>query len=258
MKKEGAALHFVSLGDGGIPLVMIHGFGNTLESLKPLAELLSDKRRVVLIDLPGFGKSPLQESLISARDFAERLKEFLDEQGIGKADIAGHSFGGKVGMEFSSLYPERIRKLILISTAGLKRKRTFFQAVRFQSIKILGKSIKIYDRAAGKNLFKSWFAPKFGSKDYNLFPHARNILVRSVNENIDSRIVSIKAPTLILFGGQDQETPPEMGERLKRMIQGSQLVVYPALDHRPFADVGRHLMHGHIDRFLEDYSLVPR
>ncbi|CRX39327.1 alpha/beta fold hydrolase [Estrella lausannensis] len=258
MKKEGSALHFVRLGKGGIPLVMIHGFGNTLENLRPLAELLSDTREVILIDLPGFGNSPPLDSAVSAEDFAALLKDFLDKEAIAKIDIAGHSFGGKVGMMFSSLYPDRIRKLVLIATSGLRRKRTLTQSLRFHSVKTLGKAVKLFDKLSGKHLFKSWFAPQFGSSDYNLFPHVRNILVRSVNENVDDKIFKIKTPTLILFGGRDQETPPEMGHRLNRMIRQSQLVIYPTLDHRPFEDVGRHLMQKHIHQFLEDFSLVRK
>lgn len=258
MKKEGSALHFVRLGKGGVPLVMLHGFGNTLENLRPLGELLSDGREVILIDLPGFGNSPPQESVVSAEDFAAVLKGFLDAEGIMQINLAGHSFGGKIAMMFSALYPERVRKEVLIASSGLKRKRKLLQYLRFQSIKTLGKSVKVFDRLSGKQLFSSWFAPKFGSSDYNLFPHVRNILVRSVNENVDDKIVRIKTPTLILFGGRDQETPPEMGQRLSRMIQGSKLVIYPTLGHKPFEDVGRHLMQKHIHQFLDDSSLVRR
>lgn len=258
MKIEGSALHFVRLGKGGVPLVMIHGFGNTLENLRPLAELLSDSREVILIDLPGFGNSPLQESVVSAEEFAALLKNFLDREAIKQVDIAGHSFGGKVAMMFSVLYPEKIRKLVLIASSGLKRRRTFAQFLRFHAIKTLGKAVKLFDSLFSRQLFKSWFAPQFGSSDYNLFPHVRNILVRSVNENVDERIASIKTPTLILFGGRDQETPPDMGHRLNHMIQGSQLVIYPTLGHRPFEDVGRHLMQRHIHQFLEEFSPVRR
>lgn len=258
MKKEGSALHFVRLGKGGIPLIMIHGFGNTLENLKPLAELLSDTREVILIDLPGFGNSPQQESVVSAEEFAGLLKDFLDREAIRQVDIAGHSFGGKVAMMFSALYPDKIRKLVLIASSGLKRQRTLVQSLRFHAVKALGKTVKLFDRLFGKQLFKNWFAPQFGSSDYNLFPHVRNILVRSVNENVDEKITTIKTPTLILFGGRDQETPPDMGHRLNRMIQGSQLVIYPTLGHRPFEDVGRHLMQKHIHQFLDDFSLVRR
>lgn len=245
------SFYYESFGKGDIPLVMLHGFGDTLESLKPLALLLSETRQVLLIDLPGFGKSPYDESLISAHDMAKALSDFLKKKGISRVDLLGHSFGGKVGISFSSLYPGFVRNLVLIASSGLKKRRGIKKGVYFSLIRALRESVKLFDHIFCKNLFHSWFIPKFASSDYKNFPTLRKILVRSINENIDQRITELKSPVLLLWGALDEETPLDMGYQLQKMIKGSQIVVYPTLGHRPFKDVGRHLIKEHVERFLE-------
>lgn len=242
--------HSERFGKEGIPLVMLHGFGQTLESLRPLALLLSESRNVLLVDLPGFGKSEFDESLISASAIAKALKSFLCEKGIDKADVLGHSFGGKVAMGMAYSHPAYVRNLILIATSGLKRKRGFIEGLQHAFIKLLGRFVKAADKTFGTEFFQAWFTPLFASRDYKQFPHVRKILVRSINENIDSDISLIKNPTLLLWGALDKETPLEMAYRLHRMIQNSSIVVYPTLGHTPFKDVGRHLMKEHVERFL--------
>ena len=230
---------------------MLHGFGDTLESLKPLACLLSESRQVLLIDLPGFGKSPYDESLTSAQEMGEALVLFLRHKGIEQFDILGHSFGGKVAMTMSSHYPDLVRKSVLVGSSGLKRKRGFQETLHFRLIKGLGTLVKMVDSILSKELFLTWFSPRFASSDYQNFPKVRKILVRSINENIDTLIRSIQQPTLLLWGGLDTETPLEMGYRLKNMIKDSNIVVYPTLGHRPFKDVGRYLIKEHLEQFLE-------
>jgi len=241
-------MHFERIGTGGTPLIMLHGFGATLESLKPLALLLGEKREVWLVDLPGFGKTLFNEKLIGAEEIGNAVHVLLKERGLSEVDLLGHSFGGKVAMLMASRHPDLVRKLVLIAPSGLKRKRNAQEYVRHHGIKWLGKFLKLFK----PKTFETWFTPKFASSDYKHFPHVRKILVRSINENIDQKILQIKRPSLLLWGARDSETPLEMGQRLNRMIKGSHIIVYPTLGHRPFQDVGRHLIKEHVDRFLEE------
>jgi pimeloyl-ACP methyl ester carboxylesterase len=244
-------LYAEQLGNGGTPLLMLHGWSQSLQQLKPLGELLIASSQVHLVDLPGFGSSKAPDGVWSAFDYADRLIAYLDEHNIPQADLFGHSFGGKVAMCAAIRYPNRVRRLVLAAPSGLFRHRTLLQQCRFKMIKWSGKALKMLDRCCGSQLFSTYFVPRYGSKDYQQAGHMRSILVRSVNEDLSSEIGSIQASTLIIWGEQDSETPPEMAHRLQSLIPSSHLLLLPYKGHNLFHDVGAHLCAYHILPFLQ-------
>lgn len=249
----GSSLHHVTFNPEGFPLIMLHGWGHTLESLRKLGELLTLNAQIHLIDLPGFGRSDIPETSYSSFDYADRIIAYLDEKNIQKADFLGHSFGGKVSMSLAIRYPDRIRKLILLAPSGLRPKRTLRKKLQITGIKWLGKAIKKWD-GAFKTALYSYFTLKFGSKDYQNAGPLRNILVRSVNEDLSFQIKQISSPTLILWGEEDTETPVEMAFRLHHLIKTSTLLIFPHKKHLAFEDVGSHLCAFHIIPFLQGHS----
>lgn len=244
-------LHTEKLNATGFPLLMLHGWGQSLDSLKPLGSLLTCSSEIHLIDLPGFGLSPPPATTWSSFDYADRLIAYLDAHNIPQADFLGHSFGGKVAMSLAIRYPERIRRLILMAPSGIKRKRTPLGYCRFKSIQWLGKTLKGIDRLTGSHLFNTQFIPRFASADYRQSGEMCSILVRSVNETLEPILGTIKAPTFIFWGEQDQETPLEMAHRLHRLIPSSRLLLLPHKGHQLFQDVGSHLCAYHLIPFLE-------
>lgn len=244
-------LHVEQIGEKGYPLVMLHGWGQSVDSLKPLGELLSGSH-VHLIDLPGFGQSELPDGVWNSFQYADRIIAYLDAESIKSVDVLGHSFGGKVALSLAYRYPERIRKLVLLNSAGLKRERSLWELIRFQTIRYLGKITKIVDKLTGTQLFKDKFVPRFGSLDYQRAGPMKSILVKSVNEDLTSEIAAIQSPTLILWGEHDNETPLETGYRFNKLIKNSELIVFPGKGHQVFQDVGAHLCASYIVPFLAD------
>lgn len=244
------SLYVERLGATGFPLVILHGWGRSLEALKPLGHLLASSSSVHLVDLPGFGGSEAPDRVWDGYDYANRLMGYLDEQGIEQADFLGHSFGGKVAMCAAIRYPHRVHKLVLMASAGLRRRRTFLQRGRFYTLKGLAKAVKMLDAIGGTRFFTEYFVPRFGSSDYKQAGVMRSILVKSVNEDLSHSLEEIKAPTLILWGNQDTETPTEMAERLQKSIQGSSCFLFPGKGHELFEDTGSHLCAHYIIPFL--------
>lgn len=234
---------------------MLHGWGTSLEALKPLGQLLSNDYSVHLIDLPGFGQSTQPETVWNSFDYADRIIQYLDENGIAQANVIGHSFGGKVSISLACRHSDRVNNLILVGSSGLRRRRSFAKKCRMQAIKWLGKSAKAFDSLFRTSLFSSLFAPRFGSADYkNANPMMRKILVKSVNEDLSESIALIHKPTLMLWGEQDDETPPEVARRLQSLIQKSQLFIFPGKGHWFYQDGGAHLCAAYILPFLNKDS----
>jgi pimeloyl-ACP methyl ester carboxylesterase len=102
----------------GEPVICIHGLGGTKASFLTTIEALSTDRRVIAIDLPGFGDSdkPI-EAPYDAPWFAATVIELLDELGIEQAHLVGNSMGGRVAIEAGLLYPERVRSMVLLAPA---------------------------------------------------------------------------------------------------------------------------------------------
>lgn len=245
-------LYVKQIGDGNAsPIILLHGWANTHEALHPLGLLLGTKRRILLVDLPGFGNSPPPPPHFGGDQFANLLHETLKPYGTKKAILVGHSFGGKIACHMAALFPEHYSGLTLIAASGLKKQKS----LKTKSTIAFGKSIKALDRILRTGFFENYFVPRFASKDYQAAHHLRQILVRSVNEDSSRAAVAVKLPTLLLWGEQDTETPISLGKKYHSLIQGSELICYPQCGHHPFEDVGSHLVFGHIQNFLNRRGL---
>jgi pimeloyl-ACP methyl ester carboxylesterase len=244
-------LNVVKIGNSGYPIIMMHGWGQSLESLRALGELLAGSCQVYLVDLPGFGRSPLQADDWDTIQYAERIVAYMDAVGIAKADLLGHSFGGRVSIRLASRYPDRVRSVILVNSHGLRSHVTGKKKMRATIMKFMSNSLKKIDQIFKTQLFQNWFVPRYASVDYKNAGPLRKILVKTVNEDASDDASKITNPTFLLWGELDTETPVELGQRLNQLIQGSKLVVMPGKDHFPFLRGGEHLCARHILNFLQ-------
>lgn len=243
-------------------IVVLHGWGRSIAAMRPLGELLSASCKVVLVDLPGFGLSPLPPEAANngggwgTFEYSERVKRFLDQSGIESCILIGHSFGGRISVQLASRYPKLIKGLVLIGSHGLKRKRAPIDTLRITAIRYLGICAKKLDGAFGTRLFAHHFAPRFGSADYQAAGDLRRTLVKTVNEDLTQEAQSIEAPTLLLWGADDQETPLDLARSFNCLIGNSQLHIFPHKGHEPFSDVGAHLMATYIENFVRAQGLL--
>jgi len=226
--------HAVVLGKEGLPpILMLHGWGQTLEIMAPLGEKLARNRPVYLIDLPGFGGTPWLGKDWGTYDYAKYLIGYLNTIGISEISLLGHSFGGRISLQLASHWPDRIRDVVLVSSAGLPLIRTPVQRMRVNAIRLMGKLFSIVPSNLGEALGR-WHRNRFGSSDYKNAGVLRNTLIKTVTEDQTENASRIKKPTLLLWGELDNETPVNMAERLHELIAGSTLEVLPGRNHYPF------------------------
>ncbi len=111
-------LHYKHFGEGE-PLLVLHGLFGSLDNWQTLGKQLAENHKVYLVDLRNHGKSPHSDSF-SYTEMAADVAELIQDQGLGKVTIIGHSMGGKTAMTFAVEYPHLLHKLIVVDIAPKK------------------------------------------------------------------------------------------------------------------------------------------
>lgn len=229
-------LNYVDEGIGNDTVILLHGWGANIATMLPISNLIKDRYRVVLLDLPGFGDSEKPDTVYNSFDYANIVIKFMDKLEIKKATFIGHSFGGKISSIIASKHPELVDKMVLIDSAGLIPKRSLDYYIEVYRYKI-GKWIYTNINFKNKEEKLEEFRSKYGSDDYKETTGImRKILVTVVNENIQPLLKDIKAETLLIWGENDDATPLYMGKIFEKEIPGSGLVVLKNSGHFSYID----------------------
>lgn len=223
LEVSGANVHITVEGEGA-PLVFVHGWGGSSNSLKPLASFFTPTRKTILIDLPGFGKSSSPGPSWGVAEYAGALQEVMSKLRLIRPSFFGHSFGGSLGIYLASSNNTLFDKLILCDTSY---KRTLQKRSRisrlFKSLN-MPESISLPLRAAAYRIF-------YPKSDALKFPHLESNFRRIVSTDLTPLIRQITVPTLILWGSEDHDTPLALGQELNNKIPSSRLVVFPGMTH---------------------------
>ena len=175
--------YFIEKGQGE-PLILLHGNGENCGYFVGQIEVFAQYYHVFALDTRGHGKTPRGDASFTIRQFADDLRDFMDEHGIGKAHILGFSDGGNIAMIFAMKYPERVNRLILnganLDAKGIKR-----------SVQI---PIEI----------GYWFAKLFANKSPEAKLHAETLGLMVNDPDVKPMELSkIQAKTLVIAGTRD-------------------------------------------------------
>ena len=224
-------------GDGP-PLVLLHGWGASLELTWPLAErVAAGGFRVYLPDFPGFGASALPPAPWSVRDHANFVLEFLDQQELRRVDLGGHSFGGRVALMLGAEHGERIRKLLLFNAAGLRPQPSLPARLRLKSYRSLRAALRRLQLRGLHDNLVAWHNGRYGSADYLAAQGVmRETFLKVVNEDLAPYARRVRAPALLFWGDRDEETPLWMGRELEAIIPDAGLIVWQGAGHYSYLD----------------------
>lgn len=248
-------MHYQVFGPDDAPCVLLaHGWGQQGSNLQTLAECLARDYRVIVPDLPGFGRSERPPSAWGVEEYAAAIVQLLDTLSISQVMYIGHSFGGKIGLQLAAKYGDRVQSLVLISSAGLRPHQTLPSTLRRLLLRFGAKGIKAWDRFTGSDLFPNWYTPRYGSRDYRNAGAMRPILVRSVNEDVSQLLPLVSQPVLLLWGADDGDTPPEMAQRFCKLLPQATLHLFPDKGHHLCNGVGAHLCMRYLTPFLQASS----
>ena len=211
-------------------IVILHGWQQKLDRWQEFINGLSQKYRVYLPYMPGFGNNKLFKPF-TLNDYLLWLQDYLKKHKIDNPIIIGYSFGGRVALRFAS-FRNKIYKLILIDSAGIKPKNTWH--LRFWKM-IAGLGKLIFNLPL-LNLLKkpaTWFLYQIiQEKDYyQASPLLKKTMTRILTEDLRSDLKNINVPTLILWGKQDKSTPIQDAYYMKNNIAQAKLKIFSQANH---------------------------
>lgn len=228
---------YFSVEGRGEPVLLLHGWGASSQSLGGLTAALAEGFRVLAVDLPGFGWSQAPPVAWGIADYAGHVLRLLQEAGVGRAALVGHSFGGRIAIALAARQPARVSRLVLVASAGIRPRRRAGYYARVAAAKLARRFFSLPGWGATGERIIARISGRLGSRDYRAAGPMRPTLVKVVNEDLTSLLPAIQAPTLILWGDQDQEVPRSAMETVAAGIPRSRLVVFGGAGHFPFLDM---------------------
>jgi len=225
-------------GKSDIPLIMLHGWGSSINSWKKVIEHFEKSGiKVFMPDLPGFGETQEPPKPWEVGDYINFVENFTEYLGVKNFALAGHSFGGQIAISYAARSNfkregSRINALILMSAARIAHHKT----LKVTIFRILTKAgnllFEIPSLKFLKPLIKKIWYKLAGERDYYESSELmRETMKQVVAEKVGDRLEKINIPTLIIWGESDPVTPLGDGKIINERIRGSKMVVFDNEGH---------------------------
>lgn len=226
MNIDGININYVDFGNKKKKaIVLLHGWGQNIQMMQMLGEPFQKDFRIIAVDFPGFGLSDEPKESMGADGYTKIIEKLLDKLDVKEPILVGHSFGGRVSVKFASR--NKVSKVILLSPAlrghdkkGLKTK--------------ILKTMKKIPILKG---LETWAKNHIGSRDYKAAsPIMKQVLVKTVNEDLSDDAKKIKAPVILIYGDYDSEVPEEDTKEYERLIPDCGLILYEGCTHYAYLE----------------------
>jgi pimeloyl-ACP methyl ester carboxylesterase len=237
-------LHYNEVGQGP-PLICIHGGGpgaNSWSNFVTNIGAFAPHYRLVLVDLPRFGKSDKVAIDGPPLTFmAAVLKEFMDALGIAKAPIIGNSYGGQVALKLAIDYSDRVSSLTLIGSAPVVQ--SLFSPMPVEGVKLIG---SYYRGAGGPSLAKmrqilstlvfdqSLITDELVRERYEASIDPETVKINmepGTRQDLTAELGKVKAPTLVIWGMDDRAGALDVGLLMTRFIPDAQMHIFTRCGH---------------------------
>ena len=198
---------YYEIHGAGAPLVLIGGLGADLSLMTSITSALAQRRRVIVFDNRGAGRTDQPDRPYSIQQMAHDTAGLMDALSIERADILGISMGGRIALELALGHPSRVRRLVLVSTSAASRGKVHM-SWPMRMLWLL-----------------QWIPGMHGKYPQPRYAHRRQ-REAALGYNATARLGQIDVPTLILHGRRDRSLPLPMAEQLHAGIAGSLLEVF--------------------------------
>jgi len=225
IKVKGIKTFYQIRGKGEL-LILLHGWGEHASNhFKFIAPLIKNKYKIIILDLPGFGKTSKPKKPWTVSDYSDFVLNLANKLNIRKFNLLGFSFGGRISIKLASKYSNKVNKLFLVSSAGVgvkkaEQKNTSFLFAVFKKIPFLR-------FIAYKLIYRK-------SDYYKLQGAMKQTFKNIINEDLTSELKNIKAHTIIIWGKEDDITPLKSALVINENIKNSRLYVINGAGHFGF------------------------
>lgn len=226
---EGKLAHYEAIGRGR-PLLFIHSWLGSWRYWMPAMDDVSERYRAYALDLWGFGDSDRRQDGYSLSGYVDMVEQFMDELGIQQATLVGHGLGGAIAIRLTARLPERVDRLIVVSTP------------------LVGSAIAPPLATFSNHHDGDWIARILGRRQASAYPEVQieaaktdlSAVIRSVQtmrtEDLRSDLETITCPVLLVFGKNDPLVyPPEEGW-LNQLEENVHIVFMDDSFHFPMLD----------------------
>lgn len=208
----------------GQPIVLLHGLGGSRSNWAFLAPELAQTRRVLLVDLPGHGRSSALPAAPGLGPYADRVAKLVEDEGLAPADVVGHSLGGLVGIRLAVRRPELVRGLVVAAGAGITSSTLWAERILalvgwIQPGRRISPHWRVVARSAAlkRLVFGHWFVadPAALSEDaveallvdVNLHSDTHSAFRALVGDDPRGDLHLVQCPSLLLWGAEDNQLP---------------------------------------------------
>jgi pimeloyl-ACP methyl ester carboxylesterase len=272
----GRPVNVIELGAGEQAAIFIHGLSGSWQNWLENLPVVAQTHRVIALDLPGFGASPMPAEQITISGYARIVDELLATLGVERACIVGNSMGGFVGAELAIAFPERAERLVLVAAAGLsieymRNERQLEALRRVESMVtmyggwIASKSDTLVRRVRTRRSLLSIVcrhpellpAPLAAEQLRGSGkPGFLDALDALTSYPIRHRLGEIACPTLIVHGDRDRLVPIKDAHEFERLIPGAKKLVYADTGHVPMLERPARF-NADLEAFLRDEAPRP-
>jgi pimeloyl-ACP methyl ester carboxylesterase len=249
---DGMQVHYRIEGKG-IPIVLIHGTGSSLHTWDDWSEKLKENYKVIRMDLPAFGLTgPNKSSDYSIKKYTQFFDAFVTKMNIDSMYLAGNSLGGNIAWNYAAESPEKIKKLILVDASGLPTNKpqpwifkmaktpilsSLFLYVTPRSV-IKDNMEQVYDDDSKitEELVTRFHNMSLREGNRKAFIDRAKIDFLPSEESKENKLKTIKTPTLLIWGANDNWIPLDNGKRMDALMPNSKLVVIPNSGHVPMEE----------------------
>jgi len=214
----------------GPTILMLHGWGDNLNTFNKISKQLEKNYEVIRLDFPGFGKSQVLENDWYLNDYINFTQQFIEKLNIDVDILLGHSFGGRVIIKGVSENILQANKIVLISSAGIKKSDTLKNKI----IKGITKTGKLMTYIPPFYFFRKKIKKKFYDQIQSDYLNAEDMKVTFINiieEDLQSNAKKIEKPTLLIWGEKDDVTPVNDGQKIHKLIKNSKLEIIKNSSH---------------------------
>jgi pimeloyl-ACP methyl ester carboxylesterase len=244
-------VNVIDMGEGPA-IVFVHGLSGSWPNWLEQLPVFAQDHRVIAMDLPGFGHSPMPQGRITISEYGRTLDSLLETLGVSAATVVGNSMGGFVSAELAIAFPQRVERLVLISAAGISTYRHRDVERIEPYLRRLAPILAAYTGFTAAQ--SDWVSRRRGLRNLTLGMIARHPgrlpaplaaeqlrgagkpgFMQALRANIDypvrERLPEIACPTLIVWGAEDKVIPVADASVFEELIPNSRKVIFEDTGH---------------------------